>query len=141
MKGEAWSGKKIVKNNNAAGRSQQTAAPSGRGDRGQQDSEDIKRDDVCLRQSGLVEEETGQCHGNQNENGMQQICGLNMPACGPEMLVEVVAAMNGGGIRNDVDIQIWRDLSQLFCQGRLAPEMLPPRTILVILLRRENSAI
>ena len=28
MKGEAWSGKKIVKNNNAAGRSQQTAAPS-----------------------------------------------------------------------------------------------------------------
>ena len=121
MKGEARSGKKIVKNNNAAGRSQQTAAPSGRGDRGQQDSEDIKRDDVCLRQSGLVEEETGQCYGDQNENGTQQICGLNMPACGPEMHVEVVVAMNGGGIRNDVDIQIWRDLSQLFCQGRLAP--------------------
>ena len=115
MKGEARSGKKIVKNNNAAGRSQQTAAPSGRGDRGQQDSEDIKRDDVCLRQSGLVEEETGQCHGDQNEKGAQQICSLNIPDCVPDMLSGVVAAVRGGGIRNDVDIQIRRDLCQLFC--------------------------
>ena len=34
--------------------------------------------------------------------------------------------MSGGSIRNNVDIQIRRDFCQLFCQGRLAPDMPPP---------------